>query len=74
MSDEDNKEKRRVIHVADVAEVMLKRYGVPRSEFQDIMWAFHDHLRQHNYGLLHRAIHDMLDHYELEQPPDAGTE
>lgn len=52
------------------SEAMIQENFVWKDEFQDIMWVFHDHLHQHNYGLLHRAIHEMLDHYELKQPPE----
>jgi hypothetical protein len=57
--------------LTEESEAMIRERFVWKDEFQDIMWVFHGHLREHNYGLLHRAIHDMLDHYECEQPPDA---
>jgi len=57
--------------LTDESQAMIREKFVWKDEFQDIMWAFHDNLRKHNYGMLHDLIHEMLDNYELQQPPES---
>ena len=75
--DDQDKDKERVVDLMqwlkdDLArkkptdEEMIKN----KDEVQDMLWIFHNHIRDHNYGLLHKAIHEALDLFECKQPPE----